>query len=629
MSGLNRQSALVLTTSALITASLLLGNNASAEQKEDAVAKLTTTDWTLRQAWAKPGDMFAGVSPSGRYFALSDWSIGKGGDVAVYDRVTGEVRLLTDNATFEKPIQFSEANKVWSPNDQQVAYNWCNKGKFELRSIGIEGGEPKIVYRDDLWEYVLPIEWSNDGRQILAYLETGARFQYALISVADGSARELKMRSKSPNAVSLSPDGRYVVYDAPQANGQGQHDIYIMATDGSFEAGLVEHPGHDYDPLWMADGKRIVFISDRNGRANLWVLRVDVGQPVGEPQPVSINMSGMVPMGTARNGSYFFRDISPTSVDSDIYVATVDVNDGKVLNASRKLVRRYEGHNTRPSWSPDGKFLAYISYRSPNDGNTVMVIQSMESSLERVIPLPNWQQAARPRWSPDGRSLLYIGWNDNGLSTKYVIDVQSGVVTPFSPHTDVTHRQNDADWSLDGKKVFYIQRVDKDQNKLNLSIIAESRGSDDEKLLFQNADHVKGSDAPRRFAVSPSGRQLAFTSQNNVSIISVDGGTPRVIFQSDPKDADDNLDKSDVAWSLDERWLIFSRGGLLFQIPVEGGVPRELNLGTQGLFIDYFSLHPDGQQIVFSAERDRDETASHLGGIFVLENFLSPLEHEQ
>ena len=626
MSGLNPQPKLVLTSSALITASLLLGSNASAEQTESAVARLATTDWTLRQAWAQPGDMFAGVSPSGRYFALSDWSFGEGGDVAVYDRVTGKVRLLTDNATFEKPIQYSEGNKVWSPDGQLVAYNWFSKGRFELRSVGIDGSEPKVIYRDKLWEFVAPLAWSSDGQQILIELETAGRIRHALISVADGSARILKLRSKSPNVVSLSPDGRYVVYDAPQSNGQRQHDIYITATDGSFEAGLVEHPGHDYDPLWMADGKRIVFISDRNGRVNLWVLRVDVGQPVGEPQSVPINMSGMVPMGTSRSGSYFFRDTIPTSVDSDIYVANVNVDDGKVLNASRKLVRRWEGHNTRPSWSPDGKFLAYISYRSPN---TVMVIQSTESSLERVIPLPNWQQAARPRWSPDGRSLLYIGSNDSGLSTKYVIDVETGVVSPFSPHTDVTHRQNDADWSLDGKRVFYIQRVAKDQNKLNLSIIAENRGSDDEKLLFQNADHVKGSDAPRRFAVSPSGRQLAFTSQKNVSIISVDGGTPRVVFQSDPKHADDNLDNSDVAWSLDERWLIFSRRGLLFQVPVDGGTPRMLNLGTEGLAINYFSLHPDGRQVVFSAERERDEFASHLGGIFVLENFLSPLTQEQ
>ena len=108
------------------------------------------------------------------------------------------------------------------------------------------------------------------------------------------------------------------------------------------------------------------------------------------------------------------------------------------------------------------------------------------SGAEAAATLPDYgQQAARPRWSPDGRSLLYIGWNDSGLSTRYVIDVETGVVNPFSPHTDVTHRQNDADWSLDGKKVFYIQRVDKDQNKLNLYIMAESRGSDDEKLLFQ------------------------------------------------------------------------------------------------------------------------------------------------
>ncbi len=102
----------------------------------------------------------------------------------------------------------------------------------------------------------------------------------------------------------VSPDGRYVVYDSPQSENSPNRDIFLLATDGSHEMTLVEHPANDFAPFWAPDGNRIVFASDRSGSMGVWVLEVVDGKPKGSPQLISDNLDGMWPLGLTQNGSY-------------------------------------------------------------------------------------------------------------------------------------------------------------------------------------------------------------------------------------------------------------------------------------------------------------------------------------
>ena len=81
-------------------------------------------------------------SADGRYLSFTNW---EHGNLAVYDCVTGEERDLTDEGTWDGPDQWA-AHSVWSPDGKQIAYAWYNVDHWELRIVGFDGSEPRILY---------------------------------------------------------------------------------------------------------------------------------------------------------------------------------------------------------------------------------------------------------------------------------------------------------------------------------------------------------------------------------------------------------------------------------------------------------------------------------------------------
>ncbi len=104
--------------------------------------------------------------------------------------------------------------------------------------MGLDGSEPCVLYRNEnkeVW-WLRPHEWSRDGKSILTLFYKETAIEIVLVSVADGSVRVLKSSDYDswPDKMSLSPDGRYVVYDR-YVWGQHRFDIFLLATDGSGE----------------------------------------------------------------------------------------------------------------------------------------------------------------------------------------------------------------------------------------------------------------------------------------------------------------------------------------------------------------------------------------------------------
>ena len=146
-----------------------------------------------------------------------------------------------------------------------------------------------------------------------------------------------KLGKQHTRHMSLSPDGRYVVYELEPKRNSGKRDIHLLATDGSSDRPLVEHPADDGVPFWTPDGKRILFLSDRSGTKGLWMLDMDDGKPEGTPKQVSY-MARATPIGLTRDGSLYYFVETPSH---DIYVATVDLEAGKVLAKPDKRSVRF------------------------------------------------------------------------------------------------------------------------------------------------------------------------------------------------------------------------------------------------------------------------------------------------
>ena len=380
---------------------------AEAKERLAALGHPVTPSMVVREVWVPADDSSGMPSSDGRYLTYADWN---SANLGVRDLTTGKTRLLTDEGTWMEPDQWAYTS-IWSPDELQIAYAWFNKDLWELRIVAFEGSEPRVLYRNEEVEYLEAHQWSRDGQHILAWftMKDGSG-EFGLVSVADGSLRVLKSRMPGvdPVRMSISPDGRYIVYDLLPGEDSHQRDIFLLTMDESQEVSLIEHPTTDYGPVWTPDGNQIVFVSDRIGNPSLWALEVADGKPQGAPQLIQQNVDRMLPMGFTSDGSlYYGFETYWGSPLGDVYIATLDPATGTVQTPPEKIPQRFEGTNSFPDWSPDGKYLAYMSVRGlafqESVRSHVIVIRSMETGEERELPMKRGRVIC---WSLDGRSLL-------------------------------------------------------------------------------------------------------------------------------------------------------------------------------------------------------------------------------
>lgn len=560
---------------------------------------------TVRQVWAAAPWYGAQGAPSrdGTYLTFRT----AGEDLAIRDLATGKIRQLTKHQSGRQ----SAWNSVPSPDGKQIAYLWREAGAWELRVVGLDGAEPRVLCRkaDEDAVRPFPTDWSPDGASILAvlwhFLDPGS--EIALVSVRDGSMRILKdLDRQLTERPRFSPDGRFIVFDRQQRPGSKESDIFVLALDGGREIPLAEHPANDVSPDWTPDGKGILFFSDRTGTMGAWWIPVADGSPRGTPELLKPDVPPG--MGFTRNGSYYY---SVRTELSDVYIGELDLTTGKLISAPRAATQRYVGFNGGPDWSPDGRQLLFVSKRASGatEASWGPCIRSSESGEVREL-VTKFDRIRHVRWAPDGRSYLAQA----GFSP-FRIDVQTGDSVPISLHPEVM-------WlpamSPDGKTVFY-QAVFRDPRRY--CVLARDIESGKDKELYRAVD-------PAHFAswltLSPDGRYLAFVftgDAGNVSkslkVIPTAGGEARDVLRG----LQMPFCEAPIAWAPDGASLLFLKQidptpdskTELWSVSIEDGKPRRLDLAVEGM--KGISIHPDGRRIAFTQVRNCDE-------VWALENFL-------
>ncbi len=522
-------------------------------------------------------------SPDGKYYTYVEST---GDNLALYDFSSGEKRLLTHQSPNES--MDSAAESVFSADSRQVAYSWWIRDRQQLRTVGIDGGESRLLFDNDEMGRLEPLQWSQDGTLILGCLNgKNQSHTIGLLSVADGSLRLLKPVPRQPFA-SFSPDGRYVVYDRPKDGSPNESELHILAADGSQDSPLLTGPWDDSHPLWVPGENSIVFASNRTGTFGLCKVQVSGGSAVGNPVIVKKDMGHFSPIGLTRQGDLFYW--LKTGV-MDVYVANIDPINGKVLGLATNPACTFLGSNASPDWSPDGQSLAYFSIRQMFGPNArVLVVQSLATGSQREFELRLADRPA-PRWSPDGRSIAFRSDLRFGDPKMQIMDVQTGALVS-------SHRiAADVAWTRDGSQMYFIV--------INQGLFKRDVNSKSEALLFRfPTGYTAGMDGIR---LSPDERSIEFTLIGKggglLCIIPSSGGVPLELFRSASS-------LQPAGWLQDGRTVLFSsrdptsdagkRGQReLWAISVTGGAPWPCGLVMDGL--REVRMHPDGRRITFTS----------------------------
>ena len=412
-----------------------------------------------------------------------------------------------------------ESNPVFSPDGKTIAFNGQYDGNTDVYVIPVEGGIPKRLTWHPAADLVRG--FSPDGKSVLFIsqraLFTNRYFQLFTVPVTGGPATQLEI----PNAfyADYSPDAKYMAYvPTPDQFRQWKHyrggGISRIWQFSFADKSIVKLPQpdggcNDVQPNWA--GNAIYFRSDRNGEFNLYaydvsskqikqltdfkdfpVLNISSGNGkiiyeqagylhIYDPATAS---SKKLTIGIAADllelrprfakGAKYIRsaDISPTGAravfDFRGEIVTVPAEKGDYRNITNTTAV----HEKYPSWSPDGRSIAYLSDAT---GEYQLDIQSQDGRGEvKSIKLTGTGFYANPRWSPDSKKIAYV---DNGRNL-YLLDIATASIKKIDAdeyYAPGVFRDIFSDWSADSKWIAYTKVTSTQFKKVLLYSLDEQK----------------------------------------------------------------------------------------------------------------------------------------------------------
>ncbi len=550
-----------------------------------------------RQVWFGPTvDSTGGISRDGRWLSYSD---GGTGEVIVRDLQSGQERRYSPKSSA------SEANgqayrSLLSADGSRLLVLWQTPAiapGASVRLIDLKAsGAVKVVYEKHEW--IALSAWSPDGRVVAIQLHRDNAWQIGLMSIPDGTLTILKTIGWRPSsALFFSSDGRRLAYDAAVAQGSTDHDIHILDVDGSREVGAVVHPSNDAVIGWAEDGTSLVFASNRSGRSALYAVPLDNGRPSWSVVLIKPDLGRLrVSYGVTRAGSLLY---AIQTAATTIRTAEIDFETGKLLTPVIEPVETYQWQHDAPTWSPDGKSLAFLKEKP--ESRQVLAIRDMSSGAVRELPV-QLDRFNRIAW-PTNDAIILSGVDPKGRNGLFRADVKSGMLELMSGGPVAGRFAI----SRDGMTVYYRRA----QNGRG-SVFARNLRTDEEHQLAV---------APT-FTLSPDEGSFAFVEVTPAAgtaalkVVPVAGGEARIVRSFERGHGLLAM----VRWTPDGKHLIYGRWigsretPTAFSVRTTGSPPVELDAAIPGH--PSLAVHPDGRRVAFEHGGTELE-------VWALDNFLS------
>jgi len=261
---------------------------------------------------------------------------------------TGERRIVhRERRHFEAPN--------WSRDGSYLLFN----GGGRLFTIPITAGEPKLLNTGFATRCNNDHGFSPDGKWLAISDQTEGESRIYVLASEGGTPRLV-----TPLAPSYwhgwSPDGRTLAYCAARG---GNYDVYAIPVEGGAEQRLTDAAGLDDGPDYSPDGRTIYFNSERSGLMKIWRMNADGSQQ--EPVTTDLDHADWFPHPSPDGKLLVFlsydRSVQGHPANKNVCLRIMDLPDGK----PRILARLFGGQGTInvPSWSPDSRSVAFVSYR--------------------------------------------------------------------------------------------------------------------------------------------------------------------------------------------------------------------------------------------------------------------------
>lgn len=464
-------------------------------------------------------------------FAGDLWSVPRQGGTAV---------RITDSPGQEQAPHFS-------PDGKWIAFSGEYDGNIDVYVMPAKGGVPKrLTYSPGV---DAAAGWTPDGKSVLfiSAMNSGTDLPRMFSVPAEGGLPKA-LPFPSGSQVSYSPDGTRIAYNPgiqwqaawKRYRGGQTSKIWIGQMADSKVKEIPRENTNDKDPMWVGD--KIFYISDKRGPFGLYsydtstgkvaeivkgegfdIKSADAGpgaivfEQLGSIKLYDLNTKTVKKVDVEINGDFpevrpQFKALQPYLANGSISpsgaraafeargrVFTVPASKGNARDITKKdgVAERY------PSWSPDGKTIAFLSDES---GEYKLVLHDASNDTEKSLTLgqsPGYYYQLS--WSPDSKQIAYT---DNKHNI-WIIDVATGknTLVDTAPYEDPT-RSIALNWSKDSKWLTFHRDLDNHLNAVFLYSVEKGK-------LTQLTDGISNAQLP---IFDKNGDYLYFVASTNTGV---------------------------------------------------------------------------------------------------------------
>jgi Tol biopolymer transport system component/DNA-binding winged helix-turn-helix (wHTH) protein len=357
-------------------------------------------------------------------------------DIYVRKLASEELTRVTSDAA-------GEGSPAWSPDGQMVAFvrygeTGSDPGVYIASATG--GACRKITG-------LLPLKQLNDGHlawspvnQDIAFVDRPtpeSPFSIHLVQM-DGSRRTTLTRppaqSRGDTSPAFSRDGRCIAFKRTMS--AGDSDIYVIPGAGRQPRRLTFDARYIAGLAWSADGRYILFSSNRGGRLELWAI------PFGGGSPSRVGTGdGANFLSIARNGN---------RLAWSNWFANTNIYEYELADLSRppRPIATSTRAEMSPAWSPDG---THIAFRSERSGTPEIWMARRGDTAAQQLTSFGGPITGSPAWSPDGR-LIAFDSTPLGRGQIFVLDLGTRKSRALS---DTSVDSVLPCWSQDGQWVYF------------------------------------------------------------------------------------------------------------------------------------------------------------------------------
>jgi len=552
----------------------------------------------VKQLTSEPGlEIEPAISPDGKFVA---YAAGPLSTTRIYLRQPGgrPVALTADSGPPQR-------RPVWSPDGTRILFE-ADGDLFVMPALG---GAPRMMAHG-----ACCAAWSPDGRQV-ASVRSPRRFgipersESIYVTPPDGGPSRFVALVSDPHSLAWSPDRRWLALvsgNDPFAVGvagfgnKGPSAIVLVPAVGGTPVPVTGNAALNVSPVWLPDGRHILYVSDREGTRDVYAVRLaSSGVPAAKPSRLT----------TGLNAHSISFSAEGTRLAYSVYTSranvwAIPIPTDRPVSADR-AAQVTTGNQTVESMalSPDARWLYYDSDRSGNADIYRMPPGGGEPQQLTTNPADDFS----PNVSRDGR---WVAFHSLRFGTRdiFVMPAEGGEEQRV---TDDPGEERNAMWSPDGRSLSYIQSGTGTRDGLYAITKDQSGRWGPPRRLW---NHL------RRGYWSPDGQTLLSAWTEGIWLIPATGGAPRLAYPL--PDSINGPEPVDPQWSPDGRTIYFKavdREGRasFWALPAAGGRLRLLVRFDDAAKPSYrFDWATDGRAFYFTInDRQSDIYVAELHGL--------------